>query len=67
MPRPKGSKNKKTIKKSFFKRIFGKYYLNNEDMFIQDLTKMYIKYKAINEPEFAGAFKILLNKFTNIE
>jgi hypothetical protein len=66
MPRPKGSKNKKTVKRNIFLRILlGKYILSNEDQFIDDLTKGYLKWRAKGEVEFSQVYKMLLNKYTN--
>ena len=67
MPRPKGSKNKKTVNKNIFRRIFGKYYLTDEDKFINELSEGYLRWKKIGNAEFAGIYKMLINKYTQPE
>jgi hypothetical protein len=67
MGRPKGARNKKRIKRSIFLRIFGfKYFLSHEDIFIDELSKGYLKWKSKGENEYAEIYKMLLNKFTNV-
>ena len=67
MPRPKGSRNKKKIKRNIFQRLFGKYYLSNEDKFLDEISKNYLKWKALGESEYAQIYRMLLNKYTNVE
>ncbi|MGN6416135.1 MAG: hypothetical protein ACTHMC_01495 [Pseudobacter sp.] len=67
MPRPEGTKNKTTILKS-----------DNEDKFLAEVLERYTYWKAEairakgegqtgeREGEFAEAYRVLLNKFSNI-
>jgi hypothetical protein len=72
MPRPKGAKNKKTIKRNLITKILilfglGKIILSNKDIFIDEIAKNYLKWKIKGEIEFATHYKMLLNIYTQRE
>lgn len=56
MARTKGALNKDTITKG-----------DNEDEFLKEVLAGYTKWKAKGEKEYAEAYQILLNKFSQIE
>jgi hypothetical protein len=68
MGRKPGSKNKITIireKGTWWKRLLkGRVILTNEEKFIEELSRGYVRWQKIGEKEYSAAYRILLNRFT---